>query len=349
MLAYNILNRDTASIFINGNMFTISRTGHTAFDKLLTALEANDEKLVISLITTKDYFLKYLKSVKVELSFEGDSIYYGDEKLFGPLVDKILRFQKEGLPVASLTKFLDNLMQNPSRKSREQFYTFLDKYHFAVTPDGHFLGYKAVREDYSSLNSGPGIVNGAVTSGHLDNSIGNIVEMDRETVDPDSHKHCSTGLHVANLRYAQNFGGQKVVVLKVNPRDVVSVPTDSNAEKIRVCRYEVVSDFAKEYTDDYTPLFDAPKVPELVKEKLVLDSGNTKNSSFKSRLQNLSNKYSCKGKVASNIFTLTSKLEEANGSSNMVKFVSKLNDLYPDRYSRQPIYNYHLKAVLGSM
>lgn len=347
MIAYTILNRDTASIFINGNMLTITRAGHTAFDKLLTALEANDEKLIASLVTTKDYFLKYLKSVKAELSFESDTIYYGDEKLFGPLVDKIIRFQKEGLPVASLTKFLENLMENPSRKSREQFYTFLDKYHFAITPDGHFLGYKAVREDYSSMNTGPGIVNGTVTSGHLDNSVGNIVEMDRETVDPDSHKHCSTGLHVANLRYAQNFGGQKVVVLKVNPRDVVSVPTDSNAEKIRACRYEVVSDFAKEYTDDYTPLFDAPKVKEVKTEYTILGSGKTLN--FKSKLQNLSDGYSRKGKVAPNIFTLTSKLEEADGSSNMVKFVRKLGELYPDRYSRQPVYNYHLKAVLDSM
>lgn len=65
---------------------------------------------------------------------------------------------------------------------------------------------------------------------------------------------CGHGLHVGAFDYAKSYGGidldddeggngNKLMICKVNPRDVVSVPTDSRFQKLRCCRYEVVSEF----------------------------------------------------------------------------------------------------------
>jgi hypothetical protein len=115
-----------------------------------------------------------------------------------------------------------------------------------LTPDGHFLAYKAVRNDFKDKYSG-----------NFDNSVGNIVEVSRCDVNPDRNTHCGSGLHVGSIDYVLGYGnnchkddngnvytqndGDQVIVCKVNPRDVVSVPTDSRYQKLRACRYEVVS------------------------------------------------------------------------------------------------------------
>lgn len=52
-----------------------------------------------------------------------------------------------------------------------------------------------------------------------------------------------TTVHVGALDYIKSYGhqGDVVLLVKVNPRDAVSVPSDHNAQKLRVCRYEVLS------------------------------------------------------------------------------------------------------------
>jgi hypothetical protein len=39
-----------------------------------------------------------------------------------------------------------------------------------------------------------------------------------------------------------SFGGERIVILKINPRDVVSIPTDYNNSKGRACRYEIIGE-----------------------------------------------------------------------------------------------------------
>ena len=55
---------------------------------------------------------------------------------------------------------------------------------------------------------------------------------------------CYAGLHVGALDYVASYGSpdaeDNIIIVKVNPRDAVSVPTDSSHQKLRTCRYEVV-------------------------------------------------------------------------------------------------------------
>jgi acyl carrier protein len=63
-------------------------------------------------------------------------------------------------------------------------------------------------------------------------------------VDDVADNHCSYGLHFCSQSYLQKFGGDRIVILKINPRDVVSIPTDYNHAKGRCCRYEVIGELA---------------------------------------------------------------------------------------------------------
>jgi hypothetical protein len=115
-----------------------------------------------------------------------------------------------------------------------------------ITYDGCFLAYKAVRNDYKDIYSGK-----------FDNSVGNVCEVPRSSVDSNRDNGCGHGLHVGAIDYAKSYGGintdgfeggdndggNHLMICKVNPRDVVSVPTDSKFQKLRTCRYEVVSKF----------------------------------------------------------------------------------------------------------
>jgi hypothetical protein len=130
-----------------------------------------------------------------------------------------------------MVKFTENLLENPSRRAVTELYLFLEKGNLPITSDGHFLAYKKVRDDYLD-----------VYSGTIDNSVGQVVEMERNRVDDDKNNTCSYGLHFCSKDYLQSFSGDRIVILKINPRDVVSIPTDYAFTKGRTCRYEVIGE-----------------------------------------------------------------------------------------------------------
>jgi len=110
-------------------------------------------------------------------------------------------------------------------------YGFLEKNRLPITGDGHFLAYKKVRDNFMD-----------VYTGTMDNSVGKFVEMERNQVNDDKNQTCSAGLHFCSESYLNHFGGERTVIVKINPRDVVSIPTDYDNAKGRACRYEVIGE-----------------------------------------------------------------------------------------------------------
>lgn len=171
-------------------------------------------------------------------------LYYGAEEMHGVLADTIVAYHREGRKdFFPLVRFVAKVMENPNEHSREQLYDWMKHLSFTIHDDGDILGYKSVNNydgKLTSVSSGAGIVNGKKVNGKLDNSVGNIIEMPREKVQWDPRVSCHTGLHVGTIEYAEEFSGNQLIEVKVNPKDVVSVPSDCNGQKMRVCRYEVV-------------------------------------------------------------------------------------------------------------
>jgi len=126
-------------------------------------------------------------------------------------------------------RFWENLKQNPSYNARLMLFNFLSHNGHPLTEDGCFIAYRGVTEDFKDKHTRK-----------FDNSVGAICEMPRELVDDNPNNTCSAGLHVACYDYAKGFG-EKLVEVKVNPKDVVCVPVDYNGTKMRTCRFEVVA------------------------------------------------------------------------------------------------------------
>ena len=178
------------------------------------------------------------------ISITHNRVHYKDEVVHNHVVDRILNFMSQGLPHQPLVRFLDKLMDNPSRRSVDELYNFLEHKQMPLTPDGNFLAYKGVNHDFTDK-----------WSGKCDNSVGQILEMPRNTVCDDANHGCSAGFHAGSHDYAKGYasGGGHLLLVEINPADVVSVPHDCSCQKLRTSKYKVV---AVHDTID-TPLRDA--------------------------------------------------------------------------------------------
>jgi hypothetical protein len=161
-------------------------------------------------------------------------VYYGDEALHNSVTRRILWGLSEGYDMDSYINFLGKLMENPSKRAVDELFDFLEACNMGITEDGDFLAYKNVRANYFDIHSGK-----------FDNSVGQILEMARNKVDEDKNRTCSTGFHFASQAYLPHFysAGGHTMIVKINPRDVVAIPSDYQNAKGRACRYEIVAEY----------------------------------------------------------------------------------------------------------
>jgi hypothetical protein len=238
-------------MFVDGNLTLVLNNksyqvlpDHINYKMILEALPT----------ATSDELLEIVDIEKAVASFsdglveiKNGQVTYEGEAVHGSISKRILEFMSKGLPFQPLVIFLQNLMENPSMQSQKELYDFLEHESLPITEDGHFLAYKAVRSDYMDKYRGT-----------FDNHVGNVCEMTRSKVDDDRSRGCSNGLHAGALNYVAGYGSiesnDKIVIVKINPKDVVSVPSDCNYEKLRTCRYEVVGEYQGELLK---PLYNA--------------------------------------------------------------------------------------------
>lgn len=128
-------------------------------------------------------------------------------------------------------EFMRKLMLNPSYKSVEMLYDFLEHNKFEILENGNILAYKGLKR----TENGPR----DWFTGLVPNWANTTVTMPRNMVEDDPTKSCSQGLHIASKEYARDYGN--VVEVSVDPADIVSVPYDYDNKKCRCCRYEVLT------------------------------------------------------------------------------------------------------------
>lgn len=216
---------------------------HPHYARILTGLRAGDTS-VFELFDVQGGLVKQLTAVSDRISFDGSNILFDGDPQVGPLAEHLLRCLEAGVenytPVAL---FWEKVATNPDDRSREQLFTWLQSHQFTITETGDILGYKGVYKTasgFESSHSGTAFVDGVeFKNKRIPNNIGTVVTMPRSAVANDPSVACHYGLHVGDWSYASSFA-QVVLEVHVNPRDVVSIPTDSGARKMRCCRYEVV-------------------------------------------------------------------------------------------------------------
>jgi hypothetical protein len=223
-----ITGRQITIVFADGDIKSVSKSDEALYNKVSAIIKEENYACIRSLVDIKDHINTYGGG---RITVSNDVVLIDSEKLPEALSTKLFQFINSGLPIDYLVKFWDNLKKNPSYRSIQQLYSFLEKNNHPFTDDGMFIAYKKIRPNFKDIHSGT-----------FDNSVGSVVQVNRNEVDEDPNKTCSYGLHVANYDYACNHFGtpQDILVLViVNPADVVAIPTDYNESKMRVCKYKV--------------------------------------------------------------------------------------------------------------
>lgn len=229
MLPYTITD-NTITVLVEGTPHVIDTT-HPNFHKIKDAIRTRTWDDVVQLIDVPRAVNRYSDGV---LRVEDGQVFYGDYELHGLAVDRTLQMMKEGLPFEHMALFLSNLMENPSKASVDDLYRWLERNGLVITENGHIIGYKGVRSDFKDKYTGK-----------INNSPGTIVRMPRNQVCDNRDIGCSNGLHVGTLSYATGWAGSngKVVLVDVNPKNVVSVPNDCDFHKMRASEYYVLAEW----------------------------------------------------------------------------------------------------------
>jgi hypothetical protein len=133
-------------------------------------------------------------------------------------------------------------MANPSRRAVDELYKFLENKNMPITESGNFVAYKGVKSNFTDM-----------WSGKFDNSVGQTLEMARNRVCDDADIGCSYGFHAGSYDYAKGYasGGGHLMLVEIDPSDVVSVPKDCSCQKLRTAKYRVINKYE---TIDEPPL-----------------------------------------------------------------------------------------------
>ena len=228
MIPY-ILTEQSLTVVLDGKAHTMN-SDHPAWERAKAALRDEDYESLEQQFNVEQAVENYLDA-EASIEVKDSAVYYEGEAIHNYCVDKILNFMRNNLPHKPLVKFLGKLMENPSSRSVEELYSFLEHKSMPLTPDGNFLAYKGVTNEFKDF-----------WSKSFDNSIGRTLEMRRNGVNDDANVGCSNGFHAGSYDYAKGYasGGGHLMVVEINPADVVSVPYDCDCQKLRTSKYKVV-------------------------------------------------------------------------------------------------------------
>lgn len=256
---FNLTDR-TLTVTIDGVPYSIDRQ-HASFDAALATLSdpsATDADILALVSPSK--FVENAVATYRDLAVTDGVLVYRDEVVDGSLAKRIVSMAYDGFDVRGMMRFADNLFANPAGEwVRNELYDWMNGCDLPITGDGKFLAYKVVNGDYTDCYTGT-----------FNNTPGVTVQLEgRDKVDPNRDRTCSHGLHFAAPSYIPKYGGNdsrnRIVVVEVNPYDVVSIPSDYDFAKGRTWRYRVVGEVTPEalgmtwpMVSAVEPTFEAP-------------------------------------------------------------------------------------------
>ena len=249
-------------IFVDDQQYVVP-SNHPNILKIKEALKNRQYDQIVELVNVRKAVAQYLGKDR-SFVLKNDLIHLNDRPFSDAVTDKVLSMLEAGNDAEPLFAFLRNVRLNPSKTAQDELLLFCVANGFMITEDGYILAYKSLNDEYKDIHSGtvlnkpghlmteterrslPQTVNGVTTTTAFDGKKDiTIVSISRGQVDDNREKTCSVGLHFAAFGYASTWAGDRIkhiVVMKIHPRDVVSIPNDYDNQKGRCCRYQVVSE-----------------------------------------------------------------------------------------------------------
>jgi len=209
------------------------------FASAVSAFQSQDwDALMLVIDPSLKFKNLYAKYEQIEV--KDGSVFVDGDVVRSIVADRIINYLADGIDCLPIFKFITRLRLNPSKRAVDELYTFLEHKHLPLTATGTFLAYKAVRHDFTDKHTGK-----------FFNGVGEVLSMMRNKVDDNKEVGCSYGFHAGTLEYASGFASSddRLVLVEIDPTDVVSIPTDCNFQKLRTCRYKVVSEYERPLTE----------------------------------------------------------------------------------------------------
>jgi len=243
------------AVVVDGELFNADDQ-HPLFDSIVDAARAGDES-VVDLFDASRRVAQVFADLTGRVSVKNSRVFFDGEAIDDVFEQQIVDFVEAGTDDwQPLVKFLEKVYGETDGHTRANLTRWLKSVgSFTINDDGDIVGYKGVTRDLGSIHHGPAVVDGVSVNGSVPNQPGSVIEMQRAKVEANPAVACSVGLHVGTWEYASSFG-ETVLQVTVHPRDVVSVPTDCNGQKMRVARYKVEKIINGKHDDLVIPVED---------------------------------------------------------------------------------------------
>ena len=233
------------SCIIDGKPYNVS-TEHPKYKEIEKTLRGYDATKFIELYSTKQptHVNKHNFACTESVCVGEYEVTYKGEPIHNTVTERLIKLNEEGHDVLPLSKFLEKAL-SLSSENLEALFGFMENKGLPITEDGDVLGWKVVRSDFKDKYSGT-----------IDNTPGSIIKEIPRALCDSSRVACSRGYHIGNLRYSGPEGhyynnGDKRIIVKFNPKNVVSTPEDTSEDKLRVTVYEVISEYTEMLPDTF--------------------------------------------------------------------------------------------------
>jgi hypothetical protein len=244
MLTHIKDNRNHWTVVIDNQSHQFDHT-HPEYEGLVECVKTGDAEAFAELLEVGTVIENWSEG---NFEFRDGFLYYEDEQVASQPTERIIQLIKNGWDHAPMLAYLDRLYKNVSNRAVMESYDWCSHKGLPITPDGCLVGYKGVAvyngEDKTDKMGRPLQKDDLVDkwSGSIRNNVADEVSMNRRKVSDNCNDGCASGLHVGTYEYACGWAGSdgKVVLVKFDPADIVSVPSDSEYQKMRVSRYTVI-------------------------------------------------------------------------------------------------------------
>lgn len=253
MNSYILLNNSLV-VVTGGKQYSVDST-HPSYLAIIEAIKVGNFDIIPGLADVG----KHINNLgKNKITVVDGRIMYGNDEMHNALTERMLAMLREGFNIDPMIALLENLMANPTKTAIDEFYLFIETNKLPITEDGCILAYKRVDTDYldsytrevvnkpASLMTDEELAIGTwKSSGNVTTEVINgytVVSMPPTQVDANRNNLCASGLHFCSLSYLKEYGynSGQIVIVKVNPRDIVAIPYDYNNTKGRCWKYTVI-------------------------------------------------------------------------------------------------------------
>lgn len=235
-----VLLPSTVQIFFDGKPKQIDKQ-HPNYDKIRAEIAEHNKagKIRSSKLEEIHNLIDVKRGLEVKsgglIKVVDQRVFIGETPVDGRLGTRLFEAVNSGnkRDIDRFSKFHGKIVAaENSGKLIKRLFDFVAGRGLGIDDDGDIIAFKVVRSNFKDKHSGT-----------MDNSVGKIVEMPRSAVNDNDNVTCYHGLHVCAPSYIKHFssGSDILVACKIDPADFVSIPTDYNDAKARVCRYKVIA------------------------------------------------------------------------------------------------------------